>query len=49
MTLDHFFYISEHGDQPFRPKFDRPFWPEFAIRIGHFQFLSANGRWLTPI
>ena len=29
--------------------FNRPFWPEISLRIGHFQFISANGRWLTPI
>ena len=26
------------------PNFDRPFWPDLSPRIGHFQFLSANGR-----
>ena len=29
--------------------FNRPFWPEISLRIGHFQFLSANGQWPTPI
>ena len=29
--------------------FNRPFWSEISLRIGHFQFLSANGQWPTPI
>ena len=38
--------------RPFRPEsgiFIGQIWPVILLRIGHFQFISAIGRWPTPI